>query len=1115
MKKVLKSYIRTYLKQWVESLGLILFVTILSLAVIGMLASPLQLSNKNKSINREANHWNYSLISTPNKFENEFAYNYFAAESTAYNLTPFKSPNQLGILSQAGYDALKNKDNDPIGNSEYQLAWGEDLKNILNDYSRYPDTPTNLSNGGKNLLASEVFNDVFKNTIKNYYNDASYYVNSKIIENYQDQFVLSVDLEFYYESYAAPTAITPDGYYYFTSGTEKISPILGKWINNLIMLKGTNKTENNEIVITDKFAKDNNYQLNNKINFYTLGTLIPELNQPVISGFGTKVDTLSQANYFSITGDPSKYAAVFVNDDILNKMYQNVWLNQNKLKGFNFGINQKVNFLNGSSFVTLRNAFTQKNNFDKSVYLASSGVLTAYDSLGPISKINSMKVTTTIYTLIGIGMIILAFIFISFVMKKEMNKTRKQLGIFKALGYRTKELVWIFTVKTLITIAIGLILGYLISIPLQIYMYGQFETLVTISYEKVYAGWGFMTIIFVVVPAFFTIASYITTFLYIKEPILSLVNNVANSNKTVRAGIISRSLSKRGKAFTWRLQLAFTSRNKGKFTLTIILFFFSSLLLIMMLGVTNIVKSITGGVFNILNNKLDHTLTFNNFPRINGNGQTNGQLVVSDQEYQQYNFKFKTYHDVSDITKNNKTAANFHEEFIKIDPTSPTAGQEYIALLEKYNVQDQNGNNQYLYLKDLKTIFTAMDINSLVQSKFNPSLYSNLMSLMLNAIMMDDNAHSVVTFNDFWYNPSQETTFYALPVVLDSDLDEPGVTIRGLNNDDSVGGHYYNALNWEGISEQQINEIFKPVNTPNKIKGLISYKLARNANYKIGDTFKVKTETPNKTNITVEVTGIAKNNTISGDIYTSYNNVMDNLFIPNTITPNHPEDNIYNGLYSQQKMYEGKINLKNMVESIKNSKFIGNNLALAANHNQSIWQALLAADTKTVTTTLISGMAGSGSSEQNIGMLPLGILRISIDDMLTKMNTSMIMFGLLVTLIILILLVVVVMVIIDELIPIILTMKAIGYNNRKINFVVMGSYVIGIIITFIVAWIVSILIWQGMGVLIYNLYKIVLNIPIDIKGPLIALTIITIILLTSWFTAMNSIKKRRVTEITD
>lgn len=78
------------------------------------------------------------------------------------------------------------------------------------------------------------------------------------------------------------------------------------------MLKGENKTTNNEIVVTDKFVKNNGYQLNDKVNFYSLGTLVPELNQPVISGLGTKVDTLSQYNYFSMTGDHSKYAAFFL-----------------------------------------------------------------------------------------------------------------------------------------------------------------------------------------------------------------------------------------------------------------------------------------------------------------------------------------------------------------------------------------------------------------------------------------------------------------------------------------------------------------------------------------------------------------------------------------------------------------------------------------------------------------------------------------------------------------------------------------------------------------------------------------------------------------------------------
>lgn len=51
------------------------------------------------------------------------------------------------ILSQVGYDALKSKDNDPTGNADNQLAWGEYLKNVLSNYSNYIETPTNLNYG--------------------------------------------------------------------------------------------------------------------------------------------------------------------------------------------------------------------------------------------------------------------------------------------------------------------------------------------------------------------------------------------------------------------------------------------------------------------------------------------------------------------------------------------------------------------------------------------------------------------------------------------------------------------------------------------------------------------------------------------------------------------------------------------------------------------------------------------------------------------------------------------------------------------------------------------------------------------------------------------------------
>ncbi|AGM24606.1 ABC transporter permease [Spiroplasma chrysopicola] len=1110
MSKVFKSYLRTYLKQWIESLGLVLFITVLSLVVIGMIASPMQLSTKSNKILNQSNLWNYSLVSAANKFDDEFTYDYFVDNSDQYYLNPIlENTDQKGILTDEGYQALLKKDKDPTI-IENKLAWGKDLKEVLNLYFNNKNSSTNIFNGTKNLTASEMLNSEYQRIIANYYNDASFYVNKNILDLQKDKFAFAVDLEFYYEGYQKQGDLTPSAYYYLTSKTEHINSQSKSWINNLVMVEGTNKLDANSLVITDKFARDNAINIDQKLDFYALGTLLPELKTATISGFGSKADTLSQSSYFSFTGDPKKYGAIFVNDSILEDLYNKVWLG-NKPQNFVFGLNQKVKFLNNSSYVDFRNIFSKKTDSDFSIYKKNQNVLTPFSSIKSISTLNSMNITVTVYIILGAGLSLLAFIFISFVMKKEMNKTRRQIGIFKALGYRTSELSWIFTVKTLITILLGILLGYLCSIPLQIYMYGQFQGMVTFSYNQVYAGISFMLVLFLVIPLLFTIASYISTFIYIKEPILSLVNNVGKSQKLIRQGLISRSLAKRGKGFTWRLQLAFTSRNKGKFALVIILFFFSSLMLILMLGATGVANSIIGGIFNTMNPKVDHVYTFNNFPKVNGTDDK-GKLTVSDEQYNTYQFEYKTYQTIDDITKENSSADKFHEGVL-----AASSIKEYLALLNTYKVKDQNtGLKQYIYLSDLKTIFSALQEagpNGIQtgDDSFNGPV---LMELAANAMMMSDQAQTVVSFNDLWYKPSTETMVYQIEGEITGNLENSGANLVGVFQNDSIGGNYATGYNWTGVSQSTINQIFadQPNNT-NTVNGLISYKLALNGNFKVGDQITIKSETQNKVPININIVGVIRNDTVTSNIYTGYNNLFTNIFVPGTLDPSQPEHNFYTGFYSQEKLYNGFIDLKDMATSISQLQFQGNNLSIIANDSKTIWEAITDQNSYVVTGTLMGMMTSQRKSDFSV--FPIDVMKATINDVLEKQNNSMILFEVLVALVVLILLVVIVMVVIDEVAPIILTLKAIGYKNAKINFVVIGNYVFGIIIAFIFAWLGSVLIWQMVGIIVYKFFATPLNIPIDFTGPLIALAIVSVILFASWILAMHSIKNRPVTQITE
>jgi putative ABC transport system permease protein len=57
-----------------------------------------------------------------------------------------------------------------------------------------------------------------------------------------------------------------------------------------------------------------------------------------------------------------------------------------------------------------------------------------------IKGLENIKIQVIIYIVLGIIVLVLAFIFINFIIKKELNQSRVQIGIFKAMGYTHREL---------------------------------------------------------------------------------------------------------------------------------------------------------------------------------------------------------------------------------------------------------------------------------------------------------------------------------------------------------------------------------------------------------------------------------------------------------------------------------------------------------------------------------------------------------------------------------------------------------------------------------------------------------------------------------------------------
>ena len=147
-------------------------------------------------------------------------------------------------------------------------------------------------------------------------------------------------------------------------------------------------------------------------------------------------------------------------------------------------------------------------------------------------------------------------------------------------------------------------------------------------------------------------------------------------------------------------------------------------------------------------------------------------------------------------------------------------------------------------------------------------------------------------------------------------------------------------------------------------------------------------------------------------------------------------------------------------------------------------------------------------------ILPISLLRNVVKESLGKVNEQLALLQTLNAALIAVLLLVVVVAIIDESTGIILTMKALGYRNAQVNYIVIGNYLIGVIVMFVLAVFVNIGLWVFLSNLIFNLAGILLPIPLGYTNPLICFGIIMLVLLISWVIALAFVKRKPLNVIT-
>ncbi len=386
--------------------------------------------------------------------------------------------------------------------------------------------------------------------------------------------------------------------------------------------------------------------------------LLNELSFTVV-GFGSSIDDVIP---FEDNRKDELYAGyAYIDQNLFDEFYKARTYNEGFLtESANYRSKIQINFNSKTNAKTFNDNVLDDEKSKERIfdYISSS----SSDDIGYIKKLANQKINLVIFISIGSVVMMLGVVFISFIIKKEINYTRKQIGIFKALGYSGRRLAYPFAIKTSILLLLGMTIGLFMSMPSQKMLYKFFASSFTFSIQEIYMAPLFIIGLFVAIPIIFTIAAYLITIKYLNEPILDLINNehrIKSRNQNKKIGFIDKQLANRGIFFNYRLRKAFLKTSKGKFIIIQSIFAITAITFSLMISAQNLMHNTATQTFDIFAKNSDHMNSFSEVdnPRLENDLQK--KLIQSSSNMGNSNLLL--------IDQNGKTVNQTLDERTKFD----------------------------------------------------------------------------------------------------------------------------------------------------------------------------------------------------------------------------------------------------------------------------------------------------------------------------------------------------------------------------------------------------------------------------------------------------------------
>ncbi|AUB31942.1 ABC transporter permease [Spiroplasma floricola] len=1237
MKNIFKSYMKAFIKAWVETLGTVLFLMIFTMLIFGMLSTPLQLSLKSSSVKKETNMWQEQWQNNgvmTDEFIEEYIWNNkemnFKYDDMNFKLAipdEWFSTETKKLIKDYSKEIVNGQFENKPNNIEELIRQEEieTVKKVIYLYyicgDKYVSTSFRTEeNKTRTLKVEEIFTKEAKDQISggkqfNYKNrNFKNYVVYSILNQLKNQSNGEFQFELFLNANFQMLKGADDHFVYNLSNATALGGTDEYNINNVVLEKGRLPEKRNEIVISSGFAKKQNKKIGDKLNLGVdqkfEGSKIDKktVKEFDIVGIGSKYSALTPLGFSSFKDSIKNYSQIFVHESFFSTYeeekntdsesgysFNEIFLTNNyKLNatsGFKLDfwaetyISKNTNNYNLNEILTSNILSIDENNQQKllSVIVPGTTMFKESKSHTSIKQLINLYIITWIYIVIGIILFLLGFMFILFVLKKEINNTRKQLGVFKSLGYKTTELTWVFSVKTFLTMIIGIGIGYLLSFPFQIdSATKQFNTFVIFDYQTIYTSPVFLFIIIVIIPLLFAGLSYLIIFRFLNEGALALLTTGPKKGKSDYIvlvlkiiffpaliysfvnWLILKSLKNKNKGFTFRMQHAFVSAGKGKFALIMGLFLFSSFLFTLQLRAMPVITNMIEGGYNIYSKEVDHTYNFNKAMHITAKSKK----ISKDITREDYGIKFTNIKDqkVEDYVKNSNQADSIYQttnNFSKLmniisdirDSSSNwgTTEATLFSLIALNFPLDKNPSE--INIKEIvkpmdKSILTIKpeemggiflddigkfacispfainykgscgDIESFKKyiidytqnqntssenyatKDMTPVFSNEFLTLMSTFAKMQSGVNSLISVNNVIFNGNKEAlqTSLSYHITNNSEVDIENSLIKLIDTTSEIGGDARSVVNFKSVKNSQWEELRE--NNDEYLNGIISYRLSKILNKKVGDTFDIIVG--KDVLLKIRIAAINENDTLMQDIYLDYTTTLKKVNKSDSFDQN---DLMFNSIVSTKKASYGKVDLQDIAGSQKNFTYSRDTYTMASTKNEPWLASILAPSVGDYKPT----SPKSRNFFMSSSVITLPILKSVINQILGKMTNAMLLYILIDVVLLIILLIVIMNIIITDSINVITIMRSLGYTNAQINWMVMGKYVSGAAISYIFAFFASIGVWKLIQIFVWGKFKVLIALPSLPWIPFVSAIILGAILYIGWMAAMMQIKKRPLT----